>query len=175
MEVNMNLRRWLGFLAICVVFAACTSRVIIPDATVFDGETGGCGSCFVYRLNRSKTFAITASIDEAALASADAQVTIPINSTTTIARVNIHQYGSLARATYCDCVAGDSPIEDWAAIAGEIVLERSHEPPPPGSSNATHRVSLTLKNLQFKNQRTGQRISLGEVQIRDVWVGWFVG
>lgn len=66
-------------------------------------------------------------------------------------------------------------IARWLAIAGNITVERAAEPPPKEFTNATHKVTVVLTNVQIKNTKTGKIVILDEIRIEDVWVGWLVG
>lgn len=162
--------------ATCLCSFGCGPTMVTPDAAMFSGETGGCGSCFVYRFNDAKTLAITVLIGEEAIPASESRATFQIGSATGIPQVHVLQFRGPAVDYFCDDVGGDPrPIATWTAVAGEIEFERVTATPPAKVRNATHRVSVVLKNLQLKNDQTGVTISLGDVQLKDVWVGWLAG
>ena len=163
-------------IAVCMSAMGCSPDLVTPRPKMFTGEPGGCGSCFVYRFNDTRTLAVTVRIDETAIDLSAQPVDIEIDSQTKTVVVEVLQFLDPAVDYFCDDVAGDPrPMAEWKAVAGSITFERTVVAPPKNFPSATHKVSVTLRNVQLKNNETGGTATLDEVRIEDVWVGWLPG
>ncbi len=149
---------------------------ITPDDTLFTGATRGCGDFFVYRFDATGKLVLSVSLDEAKLDWSKSSVAIEIEANVAQARVEVLQFRDPPTSYFCDDVGGDpEPIAQWQAVAGELVIERTLEPPPPEYPNATHQISVTLRNIHLQNAKTSETAVIEELEIKDVQVGWYAG
>lgn len=174
--VSGPIRRLLisGLSCILVYFAYSRCTFPIPTASTFQGPSGGCGDFFVYRFNHRMTLAVTVSVDEKGLLQADGAHTFPISSTDKHLAVEVLQFRQPATSYFCDDVAGDAaPMTRWRAMAGKLHVAKITESPRVG--NATHRVSVELRNVVFQQEGTSNIATIDVLDINDVWVGWYPG
>lgn len=151
--------------------SGCSTPLSLPDAE-FTGANGGCGRCFVYRSDATRTIAVTVSIDEAKINVANDSATIPIQNCKDV-RVRAERFQWLPKDYYCqDYGTGVRPLEDWEAISGSIDYVRNKLTPPKEMPNATHLVSVVLRNVTFKSKKTGKVCSIPFIEMGEVWVGW---
>ena len=154
----------------------CSSAAIVPAATMFTGEAGGCGNFHVYRFNDKKTLAISLIVNEKALAIKEGITEIDLQTAATEVKLEVMQFASPAIEYFCDDVGGDAlPFATWLAVAGQIHVENTLLVAPHSHGNATHLISVALMNVQIKNKRTGETTILPLVEIKDVPVGWSPG
>jgi hypothetical protein len=161
---------------LCVTAAAPLVNAAEPAPTddVFTGSSGGCANCLVYRFNPAMTTAVEVRIVESRIPKQDERATLTIGQG--VASVRVLQFRDAAKEYFCDDVAGDPPpLAVWKAVEGTVEFERGPGPPPPEFRNATHWVSMKLKDVTLKNDATGATATLKEVPISKVWVGWFAG
>jgi hypothetical protein len=119
---------------------------------------------------------VEVSVDEKALNLGEGSTELDIASFPLGIHLAVLQFASPAGDYFCDDVGGDpEPIASWIAVAGTIQVEKRQLAPPASDANATHRISVVLRNVKIKNEKTNHLIVLPHVEIKDVWVGWFAG
>ncbi len=164
-------------LAMLLVLASCfiagCARIALPASKEFSGETGGCGDFFVYRFNDSKTLAVAVYVDEKAFAVTNTPAEIEITLGSKTALVEVVQFRRPAIDYFCDDVGGDSPpIATWKAISGKIVIERYQLVLAGTAGNATHKVTVILRNVRLRDVKSDRESTLSEVRFDEVLVGW---
>lgn len=155
---------------------AAQPTLVTPQAELFIQDPQGCGDFFVYRFDASRTLAITVRVDERRLDFTKQPVLVHIQPGESVAAVNVLQFREVPHEYFCDDVLGDPPpIAEWTAVSGTILIERSADPPPDEFRNATHKISVLLKDIQLQNIKTGQSATISVLQLNNVWVGWLAG
>jgi hypothetical protein len=153
--------------------SGCAPKVVIPTGAEFTGKIGGCGHFFVYRFNDVKTLAVTVSVNEKAFDLSGIPKSIDISQESKEASVDVLQFRRPAIDYFCDDVAGDAPpTATWKALSGDITVEGFTAIPAGTSGNATHKVSVVLRNVKLREAKSGRTSTLSEIRIGDVFVGW---
>lgn len=166
----------LLFLATLSLFCGCGVNRARPTETMFVGTSGGCGDFHVYRFDAAKTSALSVYVSEKAFSLTEIPTDLDVAADQKQVRVEILQFASVPVDYFCDDVGGDTPpVTTWSATSGKVICSVSPGAPPPEVRNATHRVTVVLKNVTFKNDKSGESIVLDGVEIPDVWVGWLPG
>jgi hypothetical protein len=176
-----TIQRSLFLAGTIVAFCAsvgCGQVAVVPEAAMFTGETGGCGDFSVYRFNRRRTLAIHLSVKEddfnIGKKGTETECDIDLEKVPAGVKLKVVQFAAPAKEYFCDDVFGDpEPFVKWIAVAGKVHVECDRRAPQKG--NATHRVSVILKDIKIKNEKDGTFTTLPRVEIKDVSVGWLPG
>ena len=173
MKMAQNLPHFALATIICLIASGCTGP---PQGTSITGESGGCGDFVAYRFNQSRTLAVVITVDGDKLKLSEEPTLIILGPGTTDIRVDVYQFKEPAGTYFCDDVGGDpEPIANWSVISGSVSITRKVAQPPANLSNATHKISVVLKNATIKHNTTSAVADFGDDRLDYVWVGWYAG
>lgn len=163
-------------LASLVATGGCSGLQTPPQATDFRGPSGGCGNCFVYRFNETRTWAITVQVDATSLRAEGDKATLDLKPDGASPRVQVVRFATPARNYFCDDVDdGQRPAATWEAVAGRVDIQFHRSSDQEAAPDHLYGVSIELHEVELKRQDRRQAAFLDHVLIPQVQVGWFAG
>ena len=154
----------------------CSGLQTPPQAAEFRGVSGGCGNCFVYRFNETRTLAVTVRVDATSLRAEGDKATLDLKPDAISPRVQVLRFTTPARNYFCDDVDdGQRPAATWEAVAGRVEIRFVRPLEQEAENEHLYQVSIELHEVELRSQDRRQTVFLDPILIPPVQVGWFAG
>lgn len=162
-------------LLLFIFLSGCSQAETVPQASIFDGDMGGCGDVLVYRFNEDRTMAVRVVVPTFRIPEGAEEQVVHIIPSNEYLGVEVYQWDRPVGEYFCNDVDIDhDPITTWESLSGTITVIRL----PNESSEdvgSAYPVSIIAENIELKNKQSGQTTKIEQIRFESVLVGWYQG